>query len=150
MNIWKKIFNLPVVILIVLIPFVLSASPSYAGEQNSQTISWFMLTIGLFGGLAFFLYGMEKMSEGMKKTAGNQMRSILASLTRNRFIAMTVGAFVTMVIQSSSATTVMLVSFVQAELMTFVQSLGVILGANIGTTITAQLVAFKLRSCLKT
>ncbi len=96
-----------------------------------------MLTVGLFGGLAFFLHGM-------KKTAGNQMRSILASLTRNRFIAMTVGAFVTMVIQSSSATTVMLVSFVQAELMTFVQSLCVILGANIGTTVTAQLMVFKL------
>ena len=107
-------------------------------------ISWFMLAVGLFGGLAFFLYGMEKMSSGMKKTAGNRMRSILATLTRNRFIALFVGAFVTMVIQSSSATTVMLVSFVQAELMSFTQSLGVILGANIGTTITAQMVAFKL------
>ena len=103
-----------------------------------------MLAVGLFGGLAFFLYGMEKMSEGMKKTAGNRMRSILATLTKNRFIALFVGAFVTMIIQSSSATTAMLVSFVQAELMSFVQSLGVILGANIGTTITAQMVAFKL------
>ena len=103
-----------------------------------------MLTIGLLGGLAFFLYGMEKMSEGLKRSAGNKMRSILAKLTKNRFIALIVGAFVTMVIQSSSATTVMLVSFVQAELMTFTQSLGVILGADIGTTITAQMVAFKL------
>jgi|TARA_B100001971_G_scaffold18645_2_gene14530 phosphate:Na+ symporter len=98
----------------------------------------------LAGGLALFLYGMEKMSEGMKKSAGDRMRNILSALTSNRFIAMFVGAFVTMVIQSSSATTVMLVSFVQAQLMTFVQSLGVILGADIGTTITAQLVAFKL------
>jgi phosphate:Na+ symporter len=80
----------------------------------------------------------------MKKSAGDRMRNILSALTSNRFIAMFVGAFVTMVIQSSSATTVMLVSFVQAQLMTFVQSLGVILGADIGTTITAQLVAFKL------
>ena len=144
MNIWKKASNFPVVTSIIMIAVILSASPLYAGGKDNQTISWFMLAMGLFGGLAFFLYGMEKMSEGMKKTAGNQMRSILASLTRNRFIAMTVGAFVTMVIQSSSATTVMLVSFVQAELMTFVQSLGVILGANIGTTVTAQLVAFKL------
>ena len=113
-------------------------------DSKQITISWFMLLIGLLGGLAFFLYGMEKMSEGMKKTAGNRMRSILATLTKNRLIALLVGAFVTMVIQSSSATTVMLVSFVQAELMGFVQALGVILGANIGTTITAQMVAFKL------
>jgi phosphate:Na+ symporter len=119
------------------------ASPVTASAAT-QSISWFMLAVGLFGGLAFFLYGMEKMSEGMKKTAGNRMRSILATLTKNRFIALFVGAFVTMIIQSSSATTVMLVSFVQAELMSFVQSLGVILGANIGTTITAQMVAFKL------
>jgi len=72
------------------------------------------------------------------------MRSILSMLTRNRLIGLTAGAFVTMVIQSSSATTVMLVSFVQAGLMTFTQSLGVILGADIGTTVTAQLIAFKL------
>ncbi|MCF7823387.1 MAG: Na/Pi cotransporter family protein [Candidatus Marinimicrobia bacterium] len=98
----------------------------------------------LLGGLALFLYGMEKMSSGMKKAAGDRMRSILSALTTNRYMGMLVGAFVTMIIQSSSATTVMLVSFVQAGLMTFVQSLGVILGADIGTTITAQLVAFKL------
>lgn len=98
----------------------------------------------LFGGLALFLYGMEKMSSGMKKAAGDRMRSILSALTNNRYMGLAVGAFVTMIIQSSSATTVMLVSFVQARLMTFVQSLGVILGADIGTTVTAQLVAFKL------
>ena len=102
------------------------------------------MIIGLFGGLALFLYGMQKMSEGMKKSAGGKMRSILATLTNNRVIGLIVGAFVTMVIQSSSATTVMLVSFVQANLMSFAQTLGVILGADIGTTITAQLIAFKL------
>jgi len=80
----------------------------------------------------------------MKKTAGNKLRSILSALTENRVIALSVGVFITMIIQSSSATTVMLVSFVQAGLMTFVQSLGVILGADIGTTITAQLIAFEL------
>ena len=116
----------------------------YAADSNTKTFSWFFLCIGLLGGLSLFLYGMEKMSEGLKRTAGNQMRSILAALTRNRVIAMFVGAFVTMVIQSSSATTVMLVSFVQAGLMTFAQCLGVILGADIGTTVTAQLIAFKL------
>jgi len=111
---------------------------------NPSSISWGLLIISLFGGLALFLYGMEKMSEGMKKSAGNKMRSVLAALTKNRVVGLLVGAFVTMVIQSSSATTVMLVSFVQAELMSFAQSLGVILGADIGTTITAQLIAFKL------
>jgi phosphate:Na+ symporter len=116
----------------------------YAAESGTQTIAWFFLCVSMLGGLALFLYGMEKMSTGLKRTAGNRMRSILAALTRNRVIAMFVGAFITMVIQSSSATTVMLVSFVQAGLMTFVQSMGVILGADIGTTITAQLIAFKL------
>lgn len=115
----------------------------YAGTDN-QVISWSLLVFGLVGGLALFLYGMELMSEGMTKTAGNRMRNILAILTRNRVIALFCGAFVTMVIQSSSATTVMLVSFVQANLMSFVQAMGVILGAGIGTTITAQMIAFKL------
>jgi len=115
----------------------------HAGTEG-QSISWAMLVFGLMGGLALFLYGMELMSEGMTKTAGNKMRSILAILTRNRVIALFCGAFVTMVIQSSSATTVMLVSFVQAGLMSFTQTMGVILGAGIGTTITAQMIAFKL------
>jgi phosphate:Na+ symporter len=134
----------PGIILMTLAAVLLPTGTLFAADQDEQTISWFMLIVGMLGGLAFFLYGMEKMSEGMKRSAGNKMRFILATLTRNRFIALVVGAFVTMVIQSSSATTVMLVSFVQAQLMTFVQSLGVILGANIGTTITAQMVAFKL------
>ena len=123
---------------------ILPAQSLLAADQKPTTISWGFLIIGLFGGLALFLYGMDKMSEGMKKSAGNQMRAILAALTKNRVIALLVGAFVTMVIQSSSATTVMLVSFVQAGLMTFMQTLGVILGADIGTTVTAQLIAFKL------
>ena len=112
--------------------------------MTSSTISWGLLIMNLLGGLALFLYGMSKMSDGMKKAAGNRMRNILAALTKNRVIALIVGAFVTMIIQSSSATTVMLVSFVQAQLMSYAQALGVIMGANIGTTITAQLVAFKL------
>ena len=116
----------------------------YAAESETQTISWFFLCMGMLGGLALFLYGMEEMSTGLKRTAGNRMRSILAALTKNRVIAMFVGAVVTVVVQSSSATTVMLVSFVQAGLMTFVQSLGVILGADIGTTVTAQLIASNL------
>lgn len=124
---------------------LLMMNPIFAGSpESTNAFSWAKLLMTLVGGLALFLYGMEKMSEGMKKSAGERMRNILSALTSNRFIAMFVGAFVTMVIQSSSATTVMLVSFVQAQLMTFLQSLGVILGADIGTTVTAQLVAFKL------
>ena len=111
---------------------------------NTTSVSWFFLVMGLLGGLVLFLYGMEKMSEGLKKSAGKGMRNILSVLTNNRIIGLAVGAFVTMVIQSSSATTVMLVSFAQAQLITFGQTLSVILGANIGTTVTAQLIAFKL------
>jgi phosphate:Na+ symporter len=107
--------------------------------------TWVMFMIfGLLGGLGLFLFGMDMMSSSMQRTAGSKMRSILGALTHNRFVGVAVGAFVTMVIQSSSATTVMLVSFVQAQLMTFARTLGVILGADIGTTITAQLIAFKL------
>ena len=104
----------------------------------------FFMVISLAGGLGLFLYGMSLMSDGLKKTAGQRMRTILSRLTHNRFIAVGVGAFVTTIIQSSSATTVMLVSFVQAQLLRFAQTLGIILGAGIGTTITAQLIAFKL------
>jgi phosphate:Na+ symporter len=131
-------------LLFVLASFLFFAEPLFAHEASTDAVSWGFLSIGLLGGLALFLYGMEKMSEGMKKSAGNKMRPILAAITRNRIIALIVGAFVTMVVQSSSATTVMLVSFVQAGLMSFAQSLGVILGADIGTTVTAQLIAFKL------
>ncbi|MEE9167585.1 MAG: Na/Pi cotransporter family protein [Candidatus Neomarinimicrobiota bacterium] len=113
-------------------------------DKDSETVSWGVLVMTLLGGLALFLYGIRKMSVGMKKAAGSRMSGILFLLTNNRFVGLFVGAFVTMVIQSSSATTVMLVSFVQAGLMSFVQSLGVILGADIGTTITAQLIAFRL------
>lgn len=130
----------PIATAIVL----LFAMPVYAADAQYEPISWGFLCIGLFGGLALFLYGLEQLSDGMKMAAGNRMRDILARLTRNRIIGFIMGAFVTMVIQSSSATTVMLVSFVQAELLTFARSLSIILGADIGTTITAQLIAFKL------
>ncbi len=107
--------------------------------------SWVLFLIfGLAGGLSLFLFGMNMMSKSLQRSAGGRMRAILSALTVNRFVGVGVGAFVTMVIQSSSATTVMLVSFVQAQLMTFAQTLGVILGADIGTTVTAQLIAFKL------
>ena len=96
------------------------------------------------GGLGLFLFGMKIMSEGLQKVAGKKMRQILAMVSNNRFVGCGVGAIVTSVIQSSSATTVMLVSFVDAGLMTLTQAIGVILGANVGTTITAQLIAFNI------
>ena len=96
------------------------------------------------GGLGMFLFGMKIMSEGLQKVAGKRMHQILGMVSNNRFIGCALGTIVTAVIQSSSATTVMLVSFVDAGLMTLVQATGVILGANIGTTVTAQLIAFKI------
>lgn len=102
------------------------------------------LLFGLMGGLGLFLFGMKIMSEGLQKVAGNRMRKILAALTNNRYVAAFVGLAVTAIIQSSSATTVMVVGFVNAGLMSLVQAIGVVLGANIGTTITAQLIAFKI------
>lgn len=102
------------------------------------------IILGAIGGLALFLYGMNLMGDGLQKVAGNKLKSILQSLTRNRIMAVLVGTFVTMIIQSSSATTVMLVGFVNAGLMTLQQSAGVILGANIGTTITGQMVSLNL------
>ena len=98
----------------------------------------------LLGGLGMFLYGMKMMSDGLENVAGDRMRHTLEVLTTNRFAAVGVGAGVTAVVQSSSATTVMVVGFVNAGLMTLLQAAGVIMGANIGTTITAQLIAFKL------
>ncbi len=98
----------------------------------------------LLGGLGFFLYGMKMMSEGLEKAAGAKMRSILEFFTKNRFIGMIVGIVFTAIIQSSNATTVMVVSFVNSGLMNLMQASGVILGANIGTTSTGQLIAFNL------
>ena len=123
---------------------ILFSSALYAAGQDSNSISFFLLATGLFGGMGMFLYGMEMMSDGMKVTAGNSMKTILEKLTSNKYLAVFVGAFVTMVIQSSSATTVMLVSFVNSGLLAFSQALGVILGSNIGSTVTAQIVAFKV------
>ena len=116
-----------------------AGSASKTGEIN-----WFLLGIGLLGGLSLFLYGMERMSDALKNVAGEKMKDILAVLSNNRVMGLITGAIVTAVIQSSSVTTVMLVGFVSANLMSLSQTVGVILGADIGTTITAQIVAFKV------
>ncbi|MFW6381437.1 MAG: Na/Pi cotransporter family protein, partial [Bacillota bacterium] len=104
----------------------------------------FSMLVGLLGGLGLFIYGMRQMSEGLQKSAGKKLRHFLAKLTSKPIAGVMVGAGVTAIIQSSSATTVMVVGFVNAGLMTLAQSIGVIMGANIGTTVTAQLVSFEL------
>ena len=100
--------------------------------------------LGLAGGLGLFLFGMNLMSEGIEKAAGAKLRSILELFTKNKFMGMIVGILFTGIIQSSSACTVMVVSFVNSGLMNLYQAAGVIFGANIGTTVTSQLVSFNL------
>ncbi len=102
------------------------------------------ILFGLFGGLAIFIFGMNEMSSGLKKIAGDRLRKILKVLTGNPIVGIIMGALVTALMQSSSATTVMVIGFVAARLITLPQAIAVILGANIGTTVTAQLVAFKI------
>ena len=95
----------------------------------------------LVGALGFFIYGMKVMSDGIQKVAGSKMRSILSKMTSNRFLGITTGFLITALLQSSSATTVMIVSFVNAGLLSLIESIGVIMGANVGTTITAWLIS---------
>ena len=100
--------------------------------------------ISLLGGLSLFLYGMQMMSNGLEAAAGNKMKRILERLTANRILGVLVGAGITAVIQSSSATTVMVVGFVNSGMMTLQQAVWIIMGANIGTTITGQLIALDI------
>ncbi len=107
-------------------------------------LNMFVVITTLLGGLAVFIFGMNLMSEGLQKAAGNRMRNILSMLTANPILGVLAGALTTAVLQSSSATTVMVIGFVSAGLMKLPQAISVILGANIGTTITAQLIAFDI------
>ncbi|WP_300358518.1 Na/Pi cotransporter family protein [Fusobacterium sp.] len=102
------------------------------------------IIFNVIGGLGIFLYGMENMSGGMQKLAGKKLKKILAALTTNRFMAVLIGIFVTMLVQSSSVSTVMTIGFVNASLLTLKQGLGVILGANIGTTVTGWLLVLNI------
>ena len=129
-------------VLFVALILCLIAGPAFAAEGDD--IDWLSMGIGLFGGLALFLFGMEQMTTGLKAAAGEQMKFVLAKLSSNRVTGAITGAFVTAVIQSSSVTTVMVVGFVSAGLMTMMQSIGIIFGANVGTTVTAQIVAFRV------
>ena len=122
----------------------LAVTPALAESGAVDEIDWWNMGMTLFGGLALFLFGMEQMADALKAVAGERMKLILAKLTTNRFMGAATGAFVTAVIQSSSVTTVLVVGFITAGLMSLSQSVGVIMGANIGTTITAQIIAFKV------
>lgn len=104
------------------------------------------IAIGAFGGLGLFIYGMHLMAAGLQKAAGKRLEQIIGVLTKNRVIGVFVGAMVTAIIQSSSATTVMVVGFVNAGIMNLNQAVGLIMGANVGTTMTAQIVSFKLEA----
>ena len=126
----------------LLISFAVPALAGVTDETNP--INWLKLGMGLFGGLAMFLFGMEQMSDGLKSAAGDTLKDVLARLTKNRFMGALTGAFVTAILNSSSVTTVLVVGFISAGFMTLAQSVGVIMGANIGSTVTAQIVAFNV------
>ena len=138
------LFNCQIGRLLGLLALSLVVAPALAAAGGNATMEWGTMTMELFGGLALFLYGMMQMEDGLKAVAGERMKNILATLTTNRYMGVFTGALVTAVIQSSSVTTVLVVGFISAGLMSLAQSIGVIMGANIGTTITAQIVAFKV------
>lgn len=105
-----------------------------AAAQSGTAIDWFIVITGVFGGLAIFLYGMDRMTEALRVAAGNRIRLALRRMTRNRVVSAISGAGVTSVIQSSSVTTVLVVGFISSGIMNLRQGIGVILGANVGLT----------------
>ena len=136
--------------LLIIVSFIIISSVSvFAGSEKSEGISFgFWDAVQIVGALAFFIYGMKLMSDGIQRAAGSQMRNILRTMTKNRYLGVFTGFLITALVQSSSATTVMTVSFVNAGLLTLVESAGVMMGANIGTTITGWIVSllgFKLK-----
>jgi len=128
--------------LIAAFLVLVTAGPAFAADTDQP--DWLAMGVGLFGGLALFLYGMELMTSGLKAAAGEKMKYVLGKLSSNRVTGAISGAIVTAVIQSSSVTTVLVVGFVSAGLMSMMQSIGIIFGANVGTTLTAQIVAFNV------
>ena len=112
--------------------------------ETTDSIDWFTLVVGLVGGLALFLLGMDRMTDSLRRVVGDSAKRLLDRLTSNRFAGLMTGAGITAVIQSSSVTTVLVVGFITAGLMNLVQAIPVILGSNIGTTITAQIIAFNV------
>lgn len=123
-----------------------SVEPTATVETVNESIDWWPLVAGLFGGLGLFLLGVQRLTMALKAMAGDQLRRALARLTTNRITAAATGVGVTAIVQSSTITTVLTVGFVSAGLMGTVPALGVVVGANVGTTFTAQIVAFDIRS----
>lgn len=144
----RRRFNLAYLAALAAGCAVLTYAPAGLGAAAKPAANdpqWGAMLMGLLGGLALFLFGMEQMADGLKAAAGTKMKTLLGKLTKNRVAAALTGATVTAVIQSSSVTAVLVVGFVSAGLMTLAQSIGVVMGANVGTTITAQIVAFKVQ-----
>ena len=130
--------------LVFTLLFLFFCVSNVYGANQSSSISWFPLVAGTLGGLAFFLYGVDLMSNGMKSSLGENIRVILTKLSKNRFSGLFTGILVTCITQSTGATAVMLISFVESGLMQFSQTVAVVLGANIGSTITSQVIAFDI------
>ena len=127
-----------------MLPFVLILASDPILTSAASSIELGPMLMGMLGGLALFLFGIDRMSMALKLIAGDRLRQILSKLTTNRFTGAAAGAAVTSIIQSSSVTTVLVVGFISAGLMNLSQSIGIIMGANIGTTMTAQIIAFKV------
>jgi len=141
-------FFLRISILTIFIVFA-NVMNLYANAESSNSLTFSIMgVLQIVGALAFFIYGMKLMSDGIQRAAGSQMRNILRTMTKNRYLGVLTGFLITALVQSSSATTVMTVSFVNAGLLSLVESAGVMMGANIGTTITGWIVSllgFKLK-----
>ena len=141
---WRRSNCRPMLRFLFLVALLTSPASAFGAADVLEPAAVGQMIVQLFGGLALFLFGIEQMTEGLKVVAGERMRAVLGRLTSNRYMGALTGAFVTAIIQSSSVTTVLVVGFTTAGLMSFAQSIGVIMGANIGTTVTAQIVAFKV------
>jgi len=135
------LFSSFLVLSMIAIATMAIAAPS---KEIVNSPDWLQIFLGLFGGLALFLSGLQLLSEGMTKAAGQTLKTVLAKLTTNRLKGVLTGAFVTGVLNSSTVTTLLVVGFISGGMMTLTQSVGVIMGANIGSTVTAQLLAFNL------
>ena len=127
------------IILLTITALLVIPTMAFAGDSDSSFGFWTIINIA--GALAFFIFGMKMMSEGIQRAAGSQMRNILRSMTKNRVLGVFTGFLITALVQSSSATTVMTVSFVNAGILSLVESAGVMMGANIGTTVTGWIIA---------
>lgn len=131
--------------ILVVLFFVFLTTPVFAATTDPKPqIDWFSMITGILGGLVFFLYGMDLMSSGLKSGLGDNIRKILTKLNKNRFSSMLTGIIVTFITQSTGATTVMLLSFVETNIMQFADTVPVIIGANIGSTLTTQIIAFDI------